>query len=159
MCYNNPERFESNEVVGYAAFILIFSLIFVGIKNYRDKYNNGVVTFGRAFKIGFFIALIASTMYTVVWLFEYYLFIPDFMDKFSEHVLWDARQKGATAEELSKKTAEIARYKEWYKNPFLIVVMTYIEVLPIGTLVALISALILKRKKTNITPPAQHAVA
>lgn len=146
MCYTNPE-FEGNDTVGYVSMILIFSLIFVGIKNYRDKYSNGVITFGKAFKTGFLIALVASTMYTVVWLVDYYVFIPDFMDKYTANVLRQAQEKGATAAELTSKAAEMAKFKEMYKNPLLVVVITYLEVLPLGTLIALISAWILRRKQ------------
>ncbi len=152
-CYANPEKFESNDVVGYVAFILIFSLIFVGVKNYRDKYSNGVVTFGKAFKVGTVIALIASSMYTLAWLIDYYLFMPDFLDQYTKHVLWDAGQKGATAAELADKAKQMADYRELYKNPLMVIVITYMEVLPIGLIVALISALILKRKR----PPAPSA--
>lgn len=147
VCYNNPESFKGNDIVGYASMILVFSLIFVGVKNYRDKYNNGVISFGKAFKTGMYISLIAATMYTLVWVIEYYLFIPDFFDKYTAHVLWEAREDGATAAELTEKTKEMANFKNLYKNPLLMVVITYSEVLPIGLIVALIAALILKRKQ------------
>ncbi|HKZ36681.1 MAG TPA: DUF4199 domain-containing protein, partial [Chryseolinea sp.] len=80
-CYTNPDM-ETNDVVGYAGMIAVFSLIFVGVKNYRDKYNGGVITFGKAFKTGLYITLIASSMYVLVWLIDYYVFIPDFLDKY-----------------------------------------------------------------------------
>lgn len=147
LCYNNPEQFKGNDVVGYAAMILVFSLIFVGVKNYRDKYSNGTVTFGRAFKVGFLIALIAATMYTVVWTIEYYLFVPDFMEKYTAHVLWVAKEEGATAAELAQKAGEMAKYGELYKNPLGMILITYSEVLPLGAVIALIAALILKRKQ------------
>jgi hypothetical protein len=149
------ENFEGNAIVGYAAMILIFSLIFVGIKNYRDKYNNGVITFGKAFKIGLYIALIGSTMYMVTWLIDYYFFIPDFMDKYSACMIRQYKESGASTAELSKKTAEIEQFKEMYKNPLFVVLITYSEVLPAGLLVTLISALILKRK----TPPKDEVIA
>lgn len=132
-------------VVGYTVMILAFSLIFVGIKNFRDKYNNGLVSFGSAFKIGAYITLVASTMYVVAWLFEYYLFIPDFMDVYSEHVINQAKTSGASLSEISSKTEEMAGYKEMYRNPFFVVLLTYTEVLPIGLVVSAISALILKK--------------
>ena len=143
-CYRN-QNFEGNMVVGYTVMILAFSLIFVGIKNFRDKYNNGLVSFGGAFKIGAYITLIASTMYVVAWLFEYYLFIPDFMDVYSEHVINQAKTSGASLSEISSKTEEMAGYKEMYRNPFFVVLLTYTEVLPIGLVVSAISALILKK--------------
>ena len=145
VCNNNPE-FESNEVLGYAALIIAFSFIFFGIKNFRDKQNNGVITFGQAFKMGFFMALVASTMYVVVWLFYYYLFIPGFFDQYIQHVLYEARLKGLTEAEMAEKAKEMAEYKELYRNPLFVILISYMEVLPIATVIALVSAAILRRK-------------
>jgi len=145
-CCRNPE-WESNDVAGYAAMIIAFSFIFIGIKNFRDKYNGGLIGFGKAFKVGALITLVASTLYVVVWLLDYYLFIPDFMDKYTQHVLYQARTGGASQLQLDKKAAEMANYKQLYKNPLFVVLITYVEVLPIGLVVSLISSLILKRVK------------
>lgn len=144
-CYHN-EDFESSMVLGYASMLLAFSFIFVGVKSFRDKHNNGVISFGKAFKIGLFISLIASSLYVIVWMFYYYLFIPDFMDKYTSHMIVEAKRNGATAAELAATKSEMAGYKEMYKNPFYVILLTYSEILPLGLLISLISALILKRK-------------
>jgi Protein of unknown function (DUF4199) len=149
-CYTNPDM-QANDVVGYAGMIAVFSLVFVGIKNYRDKYTGGIISFGHAFKTGLYITLIASGIYVVVWLIDYYIFVPDFLDKYIPHVLKEATRKGATEAELQEKAAEMANFKEMYKNPLFVVVVTFLEVFPVGLIVALISALILKRKpKTTL---------
>lgn len=145
LCYSNPD-FTSNDVLGYAAMIVVFSLIFFGVRNYRNKVNSGYITFSKAFKIGVLITLVASTMYVVVWLFFYYLVVPDFLDKYISHVLKEATHKGATAIELANTSKEMEQFKEMYKNPFFVVLITYLEVLPVGLIIALISSLILKRK-------------
>lgn len=145
MCYKN-EDFDGSMVLGYAGMLLAFSMIFVGIKNFRDKYNNGVITFGKAFKIGLYICLVASTIYVLVWLVDYYLFVPDFMDKYSAHMLRKAEAAGASQQELQQKAAELAKNNEMYKNPIVMILFTYLEILPVGIVVALISAAILKRK-------------
>lgn len=150
MCINSG-NFDSSIVVGYASMLIAFSMIFVGIKNYRDKYNGGVISFSKAFKVGFFIALIASTIYVLVWLIEERLFFPDFMEKYTAHELSKLQSSGISATELASKTKELEQAKEWYKNPVLKILMTYIEILPVGLIVSLICALILKRKQT-ITP-------
>jgi hypothetical protein len=149
-CYTNPEM-KSNDVVGYAGMIAAFSFIFVGIKNYRDKYNGGLITFGQAFKTGLYITLIASTMYVVVWLVEYYVFIPDFLDKFIPHVMKEASQGGASSVELAEKQREMDEFKEMYKNPLFVVLVTYAEIFPLGLVITLISALILKRREVSTT--------
>lgn len=144
MMYNNPE-FKSNDILGYAAMVIVFSLIFFGIRNYRNKVLNGFISFGKAFKTGALIALVASTLYVVVWLFYYYLFVPDFIDQYTAHVLHQC----TTEAEVTAKTQEMANFKEMYKSPLFVVLITYSEVLPIGLIVALISSLILKRKASK----------
>ncbi|MFD1142322.1 DUF4199 domain-containing protein [Larkinella insperata] len=153
MCYLNDD-FKGNMVLGYASMVLAFALIFVGIKNYRDKHNNGVVSFGKAFRIGLSITLIASSMYVIVWLIDYYLFIPDFMDKYTAHVLREAQNDGISPADLSTKTQELQQYKEMYKNPLFVVLFTYLEVLPIGLLISLICALLLKKGNRSQVQPA-----
>lgn len=143
--YDSPD-FEPSMFIGYASMIVAFSMIFVGIKNYRDKFQDGIITFGKAFKMGLWIAFIASTIYVVTWLIYYYFFVPDFMEKYAQHVLHQATKEGATAVELAAKTKEMEGYKEMYKNPLFVVLLTYFEIFPVGLLVAVISALILKRK-------------
>lgn len=143
LCYSDFD-FKSNDVVGYASMVVILSLIFFGVKNYRNKQLNGFITFKEALKTGALIAVIASTMYVVVWLFYYYLFVPDFLDHYIPHVL-----KETPESEVATKTQEMANFKEMYKNPFFVVLITYAEVLPLGLIVSLVSALILKRKSNN----------
>ena len=151
MCYSS-DNFDSSMVLGYASMVLAFSLIFVGVKNYRDKYNGGVISFGKAFKIGLFITLIASSMYVLAWVVDYYLFVPDFMDKYTAHVLKEFKAGGATEAEIADKTAEMAGFADMYKNPLVVVLFTYVEVLPVGLVMSLISALLLKRKQGKGKP-------
>lgn len=134
-------------VLGYASMVVAFSFVFVGIRNFRNHYNQGVISFGKAFQIGLYISLIASSMYVITWLIDYYCFIPDFMDKYTAHVLAEAKAAGTSAADLAKQTAEMDKYKEMYKNPVFVVLLTYAEVLPVGLLLTLISAFILKRKE------------
>ena len=138
--------FDGGLIYGYTSMIIAFSMIFVGVKSFRDKYNGGTIKFGKAFKIGLFISLIASTIYVISWLINYYCFMPDFMDKYAAVMITKAQASGITADQLAKKTAEMAQMKEWYKNPLFVILMTYVEILPVALVVTLISALILKRK-------------
>ena len=147
LMYRNPD-FKGNEILGYAAMVVVFSLTFFGIRNYRNKQLDGVISFGKAFKMGALIALVGSTIYVAVWLFYYYLFVPDFIDVYSSHVLDTASNEGATATELSTKSEQMEQFKKMYNNPLFVILITYSEVLPVGLIVALISALILKRKNT-----------
>jgi len=90
--------------------------------------------------------LIASTIYVFAWLIDYFFFIPDFMEKYSAHMLDKLKASGATQVEIDKQTKEMANFARTYKNPFFNAMMTCMEILPVGVIVTLISSLILKRK-------------
>jgi len=141
--------YEGNMIMGFASMIIAFSLMFPAIKNYRDKQNNGVISFGKAFKMAFFIALIGSSMYVAAWLIDYYFFIPDFMERFSQQLIQKAQHSGASAAEIAAKIKEINSMKSIYDSVFGVILYTYMEILPVGIIIALITALILKRKTNS----------
>jgi ethanolamine transporter EutH len=144
-CYAK-DSFDGSMLLGYAAMLLSFSLIFVGVKNYRDKLNNGVISFGRAFLISVYMALIASTIYVIGWMIAYYNFFPDFIDKLASYQLSPAKVKEMSAAEIAGIRAQMETFREWYATPLGVAGTTYMEILPVGLLVSLITALILKRK-------------
>lgn len=135
-----------NTYVGYSAQIIAFAFIFVGVKNFRDKFNQGTVSFGKAFRIGLGITLIAGTVYVLVWLVEFYVFIPDFMEKYAAKMVKNVHDSGVPQAIADKKIAQINGMKEMYKNPLFVILLTYAEVLPVGLIISLLTALILKRK-------------
>lgn len=144
--FHDKGNFEGGMLFGYASMLLAFSLIFVAITRYRNKYNNGVISFGKAFRIGLYITLIASTVYVAAWLVDYYMFMPDFADKYAVIVLQKLKAGGASATEIARQTKEMDNFKVMYKNPLMVILFTYIEILPVGLLLTLIASLILKRK-------------
>jgi hypothetical protein len=135
-------------IIGYLSMLIAFALIYVAVKTYRDKHNEGMISFGKAFKMGFFIALIASTMYVIMWSLMYQFVMPDFMEVYSREMLNSAKGK-STAAEMAKMTEDMERNKELYKNPLFFTLFTYAEILPVGIIVSLITALILKRKNNT----------
>jgi len=145
--------FIGGMLLTYSTMLVAFSLIFVSVKSFRDKQNNGVITFGKAFRMGLMITLIASTIYVLVWMIDYYYFIPDFFKWYSAHEIANMKAAGASAAEIQKVTVQVQGYAEVYKNPLYNAMYTYLEILPVGLLVSVIAALILRRK------PVQEKVA
>jgi hypothetical protein len=148
-CEGNVDM-NTSMLIGYASMLLAFSLVFVGIRNYRNKYNGGIISFGKAFKMGLLMVLISSTIYVIAWLIDYYLFMPDFIEKYAAHMIEQLKASGASQAVIEQQTREMADFARMYKNPFFNALMTYTEILPIGLLVTLISSLILKRKTAKI---------
>ena len=145
--YHQSGNIEGGAIYGYDSTLLAFSLIFFGIKKYRDQNNDGKITFGTAFKMGFLITLIASTIYVITWLIDYYYFMPDFMEKYAEQTITKLRNEGAAQDVIEKTTKDMANFAEWYKNPFFNAMITFAEILPVGLIVTLISAAILRKQR------------
>jgi hypothetical protein len=139
---------EGSMVVGYATMILAFMLVFVGIKRYRDTVGGGRVTFGRAFLVGITISLIASACYVATWEVVYHNFFPDFIDKYAASSIEKARAAGTPEAQIAKDSAEMAVMAVRYKNNLLYnIALTFAEPLPVGILMTLIAAGVLKRKE------------
>lgn len=133
-------NYEPSAIIGFGSMLLAFIFVILGIKQQRET-NNGVITFGKAFLTGLGISLVISTIYVLVWLIIYYNFFPDFMEQYSKMVL-----KNVSPDELASKTAEMNQMKEWYKSPIMIILLTFMEILPLGIVVSLIGALVYKKK-------------
>jgi len=132
---------------GYLVMLVALSLIFIGVKRYRDMDCGGVIRFGRAFALGLAIAAVAGLVYALVW--ESYLQLSgyDFMADYTKSILDGMRAEGATPAAIEAKAAEMNAMAESYKNPLFRIPMTFIEIFPVGFLVALISATLLRNPK------------
>jgi len=134
-------------ILGYTTMVAAFLLVFFGIRSYRDNVGGGSVGFGRAFAVGALIALVSSACYVASWEVMYHAFMPDFMNKYAARQLEVAKEKGATQAELAAQAAELNKAVESYSNPVYNVAMTFMEPLPVGLLIALVSAGILSRRR------------
>ncbi len=119
--------------LGYLVMIVALSLIFVGIKRYRDQELGGVIRFGTGVLLGLGITLVASVIYVAAW--EVYLAMTDyaFIDDYAQSML------------SSEEAADAARR---YANPAFRLPVTFLEIFPVGLLVTLASAGLLKRGAT-----------
>lgn len=140
-------------VLGYTSMFIANIFLVVGVKNYRDKYNGGVISFGKAFKVGILIALIASTIYVINWLIYYYTSGSQFMEVYAESMHNQLVESGASTAEIARQDAEMKEFMVMYQNPLFNAAMTYMEILPMGILFAFVTALVMKRKVPKSMQP------
>ncbi len=155
LCMQGVFDFGASEVVGYTAMVLAFLMVFFGIRSYRDEVAGGTIGFGKAFGVGLSITLVACAFYVVTWEIVYWGFIPDFLDHYTAYVIEDLRSEGATQAAIQEKQAEMAEFAELYANPIANVLITFMEVFPVGLLVTLVSAGILRRVPGDGEPVAE----
>ena len=139
--------FSHGEIVGYTGMLASFAFIYLGMVSYRNKVGGGQVKYGQALLIGVLIAFISSTCYVISWDIVFHTMFPDFMDKYAADALAQLQQKGASAAEIAKKTQELQGYKDMYKNPVTMVLLTYMECFPVGVVISLICAFLVRLKK------------
>lgn len=136
-----------SEVQGYLTMIVVLALIFVGIKRYRDKELGGVIKFLPALGLGIGIAAVAGIFYVVAW--EASLHMTDFawVDAYRQSAIAGYEAKGLTGEALAEKVAGLEHMMESYYNPLFRIPITFVEIFPVGLVVALVSALLLRNPK------------
>lgn len=143
---NGNFSFSSGAVIGYTSMVIALSLIYFGVRQFRDKHHDGRISFGKALLMGLLISLVASIVYSLAWEICYSTVAKDFMSTYTEQMLSDLKQSGISEADLAIKTKEMAEMSEDYKNPLVRFPMTMMELLPVGILISLICAFILKRK-------------
>lgn len=151
-CMNGTISFEHGEVFGYSSMVLSFLLVFFGVKSYRDNVAGGTIGFGKAFQVGLYITLVTCAVYVIAWEIAYFNFFPDFLDKYTAFVLSKMRADGETAAAISEKAAELATMAKYYDNPLFNSAITFMEVFPVGLIVTLVSAAILRRRPDEGAP-------
>jgi hypothetical protein len=133
-------------LLGYTSIVLSFLLVYFGIRSYRDNIGGGQITFGRAFAVGICITLISCVFYVVTWEIIYFNFMPGYLDSYGAAAIEKLRAAGASAAAIQAKTEEMAKMAKLYRNPLYNAAMTFLEPFPVGLVITLISAAVLRKK-------------
>ncbi|HKP75520.1 MAG TPA: DUF4199 domain-containing protein [Longimicrobiaceae bacterium] len=139
--------YDQAMVIGYTTMVLAFLMVFFGIRSYRDNVAGGTVGFGRALAVGALIVAIASVCYVATWEVICFKLEPDMLTEMTQFQEAHVRESGGTPEEVQRKLAEARRFAEMYKNPAVMAAFTLLEPLPVGLVIALVSAGILSRRR------------
>ena len=134
-----------NYVMGYAIILVALSMVFLGIKHYRDRVQGGVIKFGRGFLVGLGISAIASVLYVIGWEVASAMSDFNFAQAWANSLVEGARAKGPA--EVERATAEAAEFLRNYANPMFRLPMVFSEIFPVGILVSLISAAVLRNSR------------
>jgi hypothetical protein len=142
--FMNRIGFDRAEVIGYTTLVAAFLLVFFGVRSYRDQVG-GALTFGRAFRVGILITIVACACYVATWQVIYHRIAPEFVDQYTTYAVEKARASGASAQEIDETKRKMDDFKRLYANPFVNVAITFVEPFPIGLVVTLITAAALRK--------------
>lgn len=133
--------------LGYLIMLVGLSAVLLAVKSHRDKALGGVIRFWPAFLIGLGVAAVASVAYVLIW--EGYLALTHyrFMDDYTASTLAAKKAAGLSGAAYDKLAAELEAMRLAYANPLYRLPMTFIEIFPVGLLVALVSAALLRNPR------------
>ena len=141
-------------ILGYTIMVASFLMVYFGIRSYRDHTLAGQISFGRAFACGILITLIASVCYVATWEVLYFNFIPHFMDSYFAAQIHKVQSSGLDPATTAARVAAIEHSQQLYQNPFVNMAYTFMEPRPVGLIMTLISAAMLRRKAPAETSAA-----
>lgn len=160
LCDINVLSIDRAEIVGYASMLIALTMIFFGIKSYRDNYSGGKISFWKAVQVGLLISLIAGLMYYASAMVHNIAnpgFDERFAAKYKQSTVEKMTSRGATGEEIEKATAEVDQMMVMLQNPLIYFVVAMIEIMPVCIIVTLISAALLRRRE--LLPAATEELA
>jgi hypothetical protein len=135
--------------VGYTIMVLSFLIVFVGVKHYRDTECGGTISFGRAFAAGALMMLISCVCYVAMWEALSATVEKNFAHDYTASMVKRAQNSGLRGAALEAKIAEAHKFEVMYSNPLYRMSMTLLEPLPVGIVMALVTAGILRRKRED----------
>ena len=143
----------ASQWLGYLVMFVALSLIFIGVKQYRDTELGGVINFGKALQVGLGIAVVTGFAYVLSW--EAFLAVTDyaFIENYTEGVIEAKRAQGLSEAAMQELIREMDEMKAMYDKPWFRLPLTFLEIFPVGLLVALISAGLLRNPQLM---PAQN---
>jgi hypothetical protein len=144
--------FDKGAIVGYTTMVLAFLVVYAGVRSYRDTIGGGTVTVGRALLVGLWITLVVTACYVAAWQVLYYVFMPDFVDRYAAFTMAQARQSGASEADLARTARDLADFATMYKNPLVNIAFTFLEPLPVGLVFTLVTAGLLGRRAGPAPP-------
>ena len=142
-------------VLGYLIMLIALSTVFAAVKRHRDSDLGGVIHFWPAFGLGLGISAVAGVIYVLAWEAALAVTHMNFAGSYAKMLIEQQKAQGVTGEALAKFTAEMNRFEIQYANPLYRLPMTFGEIFPVGVLVSLASAGLLRNRRFL---PARRAI-
>lgn len=131
--------------LNYLTYLIIVIGMFLSMKQWRDKFNNGFITYGNAFKHGFYVILITGIL-TAIWTFIFYNYIaPDEVAKIieaTEENLYKSQPN------MSEEQVEMAlKWSKMFVSPKIMALTGFFGNIILGVILGAILSFFIKKEK------------
>lgn len=134
-------------VLGYLTMLVALSAVFVAVKRRRDRELGGVIGFWPAFGMGLAISAVAGVLYALMWEAALAISGLDFGAQYAKAVIEEKIAAGVQGAELERVRTSMESFRVQYANPLYRVPMSISEILPVGVLVSLVTAALLRNPR------------
>lgn len=138
---------ENGAFIGYTTMLVALTGVFLGVKHYRDREKGGVIKFLPALGVGLAISAVASLGWVIAWEIALAVTKFDFVAAYNEMLVASETAKGSAPAQIDKVLADNAWVKDAYANPVSRAGITFVEMFPIGVVISLISAALLRNSR------------
>jgi hypothetical protein len=140
---DNP-NYEMGEVIGYVTMLLSLSVVYFGIRNYRDDTLGGSISFGKALTVGVAISAVAAFIFAAFDSFYVSVINPDFFADYMEWSLEAMQTDGASEAEIRVVAEQFSMFEGPVGVAFNGVIM-FLTVFLVGLVESIVSSVILKK--------------
>jgi hypothetical protein len=133
--------------IGYLTMLIALSAVFAAVKRQRDEAQGGVIGFWPALGLGLAVSLIAGLFYVAAWEAALAVTHMDFGGDYARAMIARARARGETGAALARAAAEAEAFRRHYADPLYRLPATFAEIFPVGVLVSLVSAGLLRNSR------------
>jgi Protein of unknown function (DUF4199) len=147
LSFSGHQMLTYGMLIGYTIMLIALSAVFVGVKRHRDVDLGGVIGFWQALALGLAISFVAGVIYVVAWETACAIAGIDFASAYSAAMIAQQKAAGVSGAALAKFVAGMNDFKTEYANPLYRWPMTFLEIFPVGVLVSLISAALLRNRR------------
>lgn len=133
--------------IQFISYVLLIGMIFWGMVNIRDKQLDGVMSYGKAFSTGFWIALFASILVGIFTFFYLKYINPGFMTNHLAEARMKMEERPGITQAQVEQGMKMART---FASPIVSAIMALIWEVIIGTVLSLLIAIFAKREDKTI---------
>jgi hypothetical protein len=134
-------------LVGYLTMLIALSAVFLAIKRHRDAELGGVIRFWPALALGLGVSLVAGVIYVIAWEVSCAIAGADFAGAYARAMIAEQQAKGVSGAALERFRAEMEQFRVNYANPLYRWPMTFAEIFPVGVIVSVVSAGLLRNSR------------
>jgi hypothetical protein len=137
-----------NKGLGMIGYLVLAFVLFIGSKNWRDNLNGGWMSYGEAFKSGFFIVLI-SAIIGVLYNYVFFNFIdPEFIA--NQMLQAEERMLEAKPDISDEDLAKAMEISAKFTSSTMLAIMGLVMSLLFGTILSAIVAIFVKKEDPSI---------